>query len=119
MKICVTSRGQQLSSEVDQRFGRAAFFIMYDDESGEFEAVDNAQNMTAAGGAGVQSATNVVDLGADWVVSGHIGPKAMSVLQAAGVKVALGASGTVSDAVAAFKGGELEKADGADVASHW
>jgi len=30
MKICVTSQGQDLSSEIDPRFGRARCFIIYD-----------------------------------------------------------------------------------------
>ncbi|MCK4282698.1 MAG: NifB/NifX family molybdenum-iron cluster-binding protein, partial [Candidatus Brocadiae bacterium] len=52
-------------------------------------------------------------------ISGHMGPKAMSVLQAAGIRVATGASGAVSDAIAAFKDGQLEEATGADVPSRW
>jgi predicted Fe-Mo cluster-binding NifX family protein len=55
----------------------------------------------------------------EWVISGHIGPKAMSVLQAAGIKVAVGAEGRVADAVAAFGNGELQQVDEADRASHW
>ncbi len=119
MKICVTSQGPDLSSAVDPRFGRARYFIIYDDETESFEAVDNEQNVSAAGGAGVQSATTVAEQGCDWVISGHMGPKAMSVLQAAGIRVATGASGAVSDAIAAFKDGQLEEATGADVPSRW
>ncbi len=119
MKLCITSQGRDLSAAVDPRFGRARYFIIYDDETGEFEAVDNAQNLGAAGGAGVQSATAICEKGCDWVISGHMGPKALSVLGAGEVKVAVGAEGTVQEAVAAFQAGELEQADGADVASHW
>jgi predicted Fe-Mo cluster-binding NifX family protein len=119
MKICITSRGPELSSEVDPRFGRARFFIIYDDESEEWEAVDNQQNVNAAGGAGVQSGTTVAEKGCQWVVSGHMGPKALSVLKAAGIQVATGASGRVADAIAAFREGKLEKSDSADVAPHW
>ncbi|MFP4176588.1 MAG: NifB/NifX family molybdenum-iron cluster-binding protein [Planctomycetota bacterium] len=119
MTVCVTSKGPDLSSEVDPRFGRARFFIIHDGETGEYEVIDNEQNMNAAGGAGVQSATTIADRGCDWVISGHMGPKAMSVLQEAGIRVATGAEGKVSDALQAFKNGELEEADDADVPSHW
>jgi predicted Fe-Mo cluster-binding NifX family protein len=119
MIICVTSQGPDLSSDVDPRFGRARFFILHDDESGEYEVVNNEQNVNAAGGAGIQSATTVAEKGCDWVVSGHMGPKAMSVLQEAEIRVATGASGKVSDAIQAFKNDELEEVDNADVTPHW
>jgi len=119
MKICVTSRGPDLSSDVDPRFGRARFFIIYDDENESYEVVDNDENVNAAGGAGVQSATDVASKGCQWVVSGHMGPKAMSILQEASVKVATGASGKVSDALRDFAEGNLDKIDDADVASRW
>jgi len=119
MRICFTSQGRDLESEVDSRFGRARYFVIYDDESREHEVVDNQQNANAAAGAGIQSATNVVQKHCGWVVTGHIGPKAMSVLKEAGVKVATGATGSVSQAVEHFLNGQLKEADSADVPPHW
>ena len=119
MKICVTSQGGDLDAQVDPRFGRARFFVFYDDESRQFEAMDNSSNVNAAGGAGVQSATTVAEQGCQWVLSGHIGPKAMSVLTAAGVKVAVGASGTVSEALEAFRNGQLSEVAEADKPTRW
>lgn len=119
MKICVTSQGPELSSAVDPRFGRAPYFIIYDEETESFEAIDNQQNVNAAGGAGVQSATTVAQTGCEWVISGHMGPRAMSVLQAANVKVAVGATGTVEEALSTFREGGLQQADAADVQSRW
>ena len=66
-----------------------------------------------------QSATTVAEKGCQWVLSGHIGPKAMQVLQAAGVKVGVGASGTVAEALEAFRQGRLEQVSDADRPSHW
>jgi len=119
MKICVTSQGSDSVSPVDPRFGRARFFMIYDDETDTFEAVDNQQNVDAAGGAGAQSATTVAEKGCQWVISGHMGPRAMSVLKEAGVRVATGATGTVADAIREFKEGELKGVDAADVPPHW
>jgi len=119
MKICITSRGPDLSSEVDPRFGRARYFIIYDDESEQYETVDNAQNVNAGGGAGVQSATTVARKGCSWVVSGHMGPKALSVLKEAGIRIATGAGGSVSDAIRSFKEGKLQEIEAADVPPHW
>lgn len=119
MKVCVSSQGPNLASEVDPRFGRARFFVIYDDEADTSEVVDNAQNVNAGGGAGVQSATTIAGKGCQWVISGHVGPKAFSVLNTAGIRVATGASGKVADALEQFKEGKLQSADGADVPSHW
>ena len=119
MKICATSRGPDLSSEVDPRFGRGRFFIIYDDESEQYETVDNQQNVNAGGGAGVQSATTVAEKGCQWVVSGHMGPKALSVLKEAGIRVATGATGKVSEALRDFKEGKLEEIETADVPPRW
>lgn len=119
MKICLTSQGPELSSQVDPRFGRARYFIIYDEESEEHEVVDNEQNVNAAGGAGIQSATAVAEKGCQWVVSGHMGPKALSVLKEAGIRIATGASGTVSEALQQFQNGDLEEIDDADVSPRW
>jgi len=119
MKICVTSRGPDLSSEVDPRFGRARYFIIRDEDADTYEVVDNQQNVNAGGGAGVQSATTIAGKGCQWVISGHMGPKALSVLKEAGIRVATGAGGKVSDALAAFRDGKLDEIDTPDVASRW
>ena len=119
MKICVTSRGPDLSSEVDPRFGRARYFIIRDDETDNYEVVDNQQNVNAAGGGGVQAATTIAEKGCQWVISGHMGPKALSVLKEAGIRVATGANGKVSDAFRAFREGKLQEINAADVSPRW
>ncbi|MGD0728284.1 MAG: NifB/NifX family molybdenum-iron cluster-binding protein [Spirochaetia bacterium] len=119
MKIVVTAQGDTLSAPVDQRFGRAARFIVYDTETKKIEAVDNGQNLQAAQGAGIQAAETVSRLGAECLLTGHCGPKAFRALSAAGVRIYNGASGTVAEAIAAFEAGKLTAATGADVDGHW
>lgn len=119
MKIVVTSAGKDLSAAVDSRFGRAVYFIVYDTDSGSFSVHDNAQNLNAMQGAGIQAAQNVADLGVEAVITGHVGPKAFTVLQKAGIAMYTGASGTVKDAIDAFTNGTLKKTDSATVEGHW
>ena len=119
MKIAVSSQGQEPSSALDPRFGRAAGFIVYDDETGQHEYVSNQQNLQAMQGAGIQTAQNVAQTGAKSVISGHVGPKAFSALRAGGIDIYLSQSGTVQDALDAFKAGKLEKAQDADKPGHW
>ena len=46
MKIAVTSKGSDLDAEVDPRFGRAAYIIVVDSETFNFEVLDNKDNAT-------------------------------------------------------------------------
>jgi len=119
MKVAITSTGEDLQSGVDPRFGRARWFVVVDTESDASEALDNEQNLNAMQGAGVQAAQNVSEAGVEAVITGNVGPKAFSVLGAAGIKIYTGATGTVADALEAFKAGKLEAAGGANVESHW
>jgi len=49
MKIAVSSVGPTLASQVDPRFGRCAYFIIADIESGQHEAVDNSNTFAERG----------------------------------------------------------------------
>jgi len=119
MKVAVTSQGPELTSALDSRFGRAKCFVVVDIETGQTSAVDNTVNLNAAQGAGIQSGRKVVELGAQAVITGHVGPKAFSTLQAGGVMIFTGATGTVADALHQFKSGQLKQSVGADVEGHW
>ena len=119
MKVAITSQGTDMNSAVDSRFGRAKYFIVTDTETGEFSAHDNSQNLNAVQGAGIQAGRNVVDLGVEAVITGNTGPKAFTTLQAGGVKIYTGATGTVAEAVEQFKAGALECASKANVEGHW
>lgn len=120
MKVAITSQGEELGSPVDARFGRAATFLIVDTEGGSCTPKSNKQSLEAAQGAGVQAAQAVASEGVQAVITGHCGPKAFRVLDAAGIKVYAGADGmTAQEAVEAFKAGKLQEAEKADVSSHW
>jgi predicted Fe-Mo cluster-binding NifX family protein len=119
MKIAFTTSGNTLDSPLDSRFGRAPRFLIYDLDSGTFETVDNQQNLNAAQGAGIQSAETVARKGAKALVTGHCGPKAFRVLQAAGIKVFSSNAPTVSEALEKYRSGALAEAGSADVEGHW
>lgn len=119
MKVAITSVGPDPESAVDPRFGRCKCFMLCDTDAGAFSATDNAQNLHAAQGAGIQAAETVANLGAEAVLTGHCGPKAFRTLAAAGIKVYTGATGTVREAVTAFVAGKLAEAGDADVEGHW
>lgn len=118
MQVVVTSQGPTPDSPADTRFGRARYLILMDTDTGGFSSVDNDINLNAAQGAGIQTGKKVVELKAQAVITGHMGPKAFSVLDAGGVAVYTGASGTVSQVFEQFKAGSLRRAQSADVEAH-
>ena len=118
MKIAVTADGPDLDSRVDPRFGRCAYFVLVEQEDMSFEAVENP-NASLGGGAGIQSAQLVSEKGAEVVLTGNCGPNAYSTLQAAGIQVVVGATGTVSEALEAFKSGSIGPAGEPNVQSHF
>ena len=118
MKIAITSTGKTLDSQVDQRLGRAAYFVIVDTETMEFDVMEN-DSVTAAGGAGISAAKAVADAGAEAVLTGNCGPNAQRTLSAAGVKLYTGLTGTLSEAVELYKAGKLTEASEANVQSHF
>jgi predicted Fe-Mo cluster-binding NifX family protein len=108
-----------MDSVVDPRFGRAKHFLLVDTETMLTTAHDNAQNLGAPQGAGIQAAQAVYNLGAGAVITGNVGPKAFTTLRAAGIAVYVGASGTAREAVEQFQANRLQLADSANVEGHW
>jgi predicted Fe-Mo cluster-binding NifX family protein len=98
MKVAIPTRGHDLSSEVEPRFGRCPRFLIVEAESLEFTTVENAA-ASMGGGAGMRAAQIVVDQGVELVIAGEVGPKAYDVLEAAGVRVMARVSGTVREAL--------------------
>jgi predicted Fe-Mo cluster-binding NifX family protein len=119
MKIAFTTSGDKVEAPLDSRFGRAPKFLVYDLEAETFVVIDNKQNLNAAQGAGVQSATAVANTGAQALVTGHCGPKAFQVLKTAGIKVYNTDAATVAEALEQYRSGRLAEAESSDVEGHW
>ena len=118
MKIAITSTGKTLDSQVDQRLGRAAYFVIVDTETMDFDVLEN-DSVTATGGAGIGAAKTIADAGVEAVLTGNCGPNAQRTLSAAGVKLYTGITGTLSEAVELFKSGKLTESSEANVQSHF
>ena len=118
MKLAITAEGSSLACQIDPRCGRAAFLLVFDTDSGQFDFHDNAANAQSVSGAGVQAGKTIVDLGANALITGNMGPKSLRVLQVGGVDVYSGVSGTVQDALRAFEAGQLEPVLRPNVQSH-
>jgi predicted Fe-Mo cluster-binding NifX family protein len=113
------TQGQDLSSQLEPRFGRAKWLILVDTNTGQCEAHDNTVNLNVSSGAGIQTAQNVANLGAEAVITGNIGPNAIKTLNAADVKALLSEASTAQEALDLFKEGKLQKVTEPNVEGHW
>lgn len=118
MKIAFSTSGAGLRSPMDSRFGRAPYFLVYDLDMGSIEMIDNRQNLNSAQGAGIQSAERLAKAGVGAVVTGHCGPKAFRVLNAALIKVYTTDAPTAAAALAQYQAGVLIVSSSADVEGH-
>jgi predicted Fe-Mo cluster-binding NifX family protein len=88
MKIAITCKEDNLDSIVDERFGRANFFLIVEVKDNKIikkEFVKNSGSISEHG-AGVKSAQQLVDKKIDFVVSGRLGPNAKSIFDKVNVK---------------------------------
>lgn len=119
MKIILPINGDNPKSKINTTFGRAERFIVVDLITNEYKLLDNVQNLQAAQGAGIQSAQNIVRAGADVLITMHLGPKAYSVLNSAGVKMMTAIDDTIENNLKAYKDGKLKQFLDANVEGHW
>lgn len=119
MRVAVPAGGNDIDSQVDARFGRAQTFLIVDTETMSFERIDNVQNLNLPQGAGIQSAQTIIEQKPDVVLTGNCGPKAFQVFSAAGVKVVVGVSGSIRQAVQDYLAGKYQPASNPNVDGHW
>ena len=119
MKIAVTSTEKTLSSTINPRFGRAAYFIIVDPETMDYRVVENSQNFNLPQGAGIQAAKTIIEHHVETLITGNCGPKAFRVLKSAGIDIITGAKGTVDEVIKMYKKGELRSTLEPNVEGHW
>ncbi|MFO7877327.1 MAG: NifB/NifX family molybdenum-iron cluster-binding protein [Desulfovermiculus sp.] len=108
MKIAVSSKGQTLQDPLDPSFGRCPGFVVYDSDNQTSTYLDNSQNQNLPQGAGIQTAQLITGAGADVIISGQIGPKALDALSHAQVQLFATSAQTVQEAIQAWERNELQ-----------
>lgn len=79
MKTVITSSGENNTAQFDKRFGRAAWFCVFDEETKESVFIKN-RHTGAINGAGTKVAEQIVSMNVQKVISGDFGPKAKDLL---------------------------------------
>lgn len=109
MKIAFTTKGKGWDSEIDPRFGRTEFILVFNEETGDIENIDNSSVSEHAHGAGPMTAQIITERNVEILITGNgPGGNAERVISAAGIKTVAGAGGmTAKQAYEAFKEGKL------------
>jgi predicted Fe-Mo cluster-binding NifX family protein len=107
MKICITAKGPEPASSAEERFGRAPYFMVFDQETGTWKNIKNP-HADAAGGVGPRAAQILVEEGASALITGNVGGNALNALKAAKIAIYLfKGQMTVQEAYGAFQDGSL------------
>ncbi|MDH7507803.1 MAG: NifB/NifX family molybdenum-iron cluster-binding protein [Methanomassiliicoccales archaeon] len=108
MKICISSTGETLDSEVDDEFGMCEYFIIIDPDTMEYKALLNEASHSLSG-TGAMAAQFVVDQGVDVVLTGFVGPHAKRILKEAGIAIVEGVDGSVRSAIERYLKGKISR----------
>ena len=110
MKIAFTTKGTEWDSEMDPRFGRTEFILVYDDEKDEFTSFDNREIENEAHGAGPKTSQKLFEMGPEVLITGNgPGGNAATVLEKAGIEIYIGAGQmSVKEAYKAYKNKNLK-----------
>jgi len=104
MKTLISSKGNKLDSGFDLRFGRAAWFCIFDEQTKQTRFIEN-EHKDAIHGAGTKVVEKVVEAGAARVISGDFGPKAKELLEKFHIQMVLISddSQSISDIIHSIK----------------
>jgi predicted Fe-Mo cluster-binding NifX family protein len=119
MRIAIAASQSTKKGIVESRFGRAAWFMVYDGNLKSWDSIENKVNLESSQGAGIQTAELLVKNGVDVVIAGHCGPKAFHVLQEAGIRLFANVTGNIEDALEAFLENRLAVTESANATPHW
>lgn len=98
MKIAVSSTGGSMAAQIDERFGRCAYFVIVDSETMKFTAFANPAS-ELSGGSGPAAVREIAKHGVEVILTGSVGGNAQRALEEANINIVVGSTGTVRDTV--------------------
>lgn len=108
MKVCIPTMGNRgLDEQVGEHFGRVPTYTVVDTETNEVKVIDNTSEHM--GGRGYPPEI-IAKTGAEAMLCGGLGRRAIAMFEDMGIMVYIGANGTVRDAVQMWKDGRLQPA---------
>ena len=107
MKIGIPVKEEKMDTNVNDTFGRAPYFLIFNLESEDSEFIVN-EAASARGGAGIIAAQTVVDSGVEALLTPRMGKNAADIVMAAGIKMYTSVEGSVEENINLYKKGKLE-----------
>ncbi|HKL96890.1 MAG TPA: NifB/NifX family molybdenum-iron cluster-binding protein [Paludibacteraceae bacterium] len=98
MKIAITSQGSTLSAQIDSRFGRCAYFGIYDTDTKNIEFLANPAK-EASDGAGPAAVQFVAKQGVSKIIAGEFGGKIQSLLQSLKIEMQTESNKTIEEII--------------------
>ena len=112
MRIAVSTDNKNgLDSVISPHFGRCPYFVLVDLEGREVQEVREVDNPYYAAHQPGQVPAFIHSLGADVMLTGGMGGRAIMFFQQFGIEGVTGAYGTVRQSVERYLGGELKGAE--------
>ena len=108
MKIALTCIGKEMNDNLDLRFGRCSYFLIFDSNKGVNHTLEN-KGQTSGGGAGIAAAQQIIDEEVEVVITGSMGPNAYNLMLSSGIKVYASKELACTQALELLNKGELEE----------
>ena len=112
MKIALaTDDNRGLEAVLSHHFGRCPYYVLVDIDDKEIKEVTAAQNPFYENHGQAGEVPNFIkNLGAQIIIAGGMGPKAIGFFEQFGIQAITGASGIVGEVIKAYISGEIEGA---------
>lgn len=90
-------------SEIDSRFGRANYFMVYDMDEEKIISVEENKFKREGHGVGIKTAGTAVEKGCSLVIGAQPGPKAEQIFDEGKIEMFIVAEGNVEDVIKKYK----------------
>lgn len=92
-----------MGSEIDTRFGRANYFMVYDMTDDKIISVEDNKYKSEGHGVGIKTAGTAVEKGCALVIGAQPGPKAEQIFKEGKIEMFVVTEGDVKDAILKYK----------------
>ena len=112
MRVAVAVEDKNgLDSQVSHHFGRCPYYVLVDIDGPEIQGVQVVENPHFSAHRPGEVPTFIESQGAEVMISGGMGRRALAFFEEYGIKPATGASGSVRAAIDQYLQGELSEAE--------
>ncbi len=98
MRVCIPAEAPSISANIDEHFGRANFFAIYDTQTKTIQFIENP-GCHSNSGAGPSAVQQILKHNVKIVIAYRIGPKAMDVLLSNGIQFIETQAKTIEEAI--------------------